>query len=163
MATDQKYELMMAVPDSEFMEIARRLLELKHKKSITLVSSTKEHITFQRRGDKIKALRMIDGKPTLFAVEPMSKLVPDEREFIKKQLHDKNPDWNNARLDLEVDIIYEMRASVKKIVEETGMTAEQAFRLLEQGMVESQVAEITGLAGKAVPAASEGSLPEGNN
>ena len=139
MSEAQKYELMMAVPDAEFVMIAKRLIELKHSDHITLVSSNKEHIRFIKRGDKIKAIRQIDGKPTLFHVEPMSKMMPNEREMMKKHFHDKNPSWNNARLEAECDIVYEMRESVKKIVEETGLTHEQAFKLLERGLVEKEL------------------------
>ena len=96
-----------------------------------------------KKGDTIKAIRMIDGKPKVFEVQPMSKLMPNEREMMKKHFHDKNPSWNNARLEAECDIVYEMRESVKKIVEETGLTHEQAFKLLERGLVEKELEKRT--------------------
>lgn len=138
---DKKPILTMAVPDAEFALICQRLEERKHSETITLVSSTKEHIRFYRKGDKVKAKRMIDGKPVSFLVEPLSKLIPNEREWLKKQIHDQHPDYNNARLEYEVDMIYEMRASVKKIVDETGCKPEVALKALEAGLASQQANE----------------------
>jgi hypothetical protein len=131
----------MAVPDAEYMEIVRRLHERNHSEHITLISSNKEHIRFYKKGDKVKAKRMIDGKPTTFLVEPLGKLIPNEREWLKKQIHDKNPEYNNARLEYEVDMIYEMRQSVKKIVDETGCKPEDALRAIELGIASQQASE----------------------
>jgi hypothetical protein len=129
----------MAVPDAEFIEICRRLVSRQHGDHITLITREKEHIKFYRKGDKVKAIRVIDGKPTKFSVEPLSKVMPqpntqNEREWLKSKLKEANPEYNNARLDLEADMIYEMRKSVAKLVEETGCKPEQAIKALEMGM-----------------------------
>ncbi len=127
----------------------RRLIHRsKHSDHITLISKEKEHIQFFFKKDKIKARRIIDGKPVVMPVEPLSTLIPNEREWLKKQIHDKNPDYNNARLEYEVDMIYEMRTSVKKIVEETGCKPEEALRALEMGLASQQAQEKMGEAEK---------------
>jgi hypothetical protein len=139
--------LTMAVPDAEFVEIVRRVATAGRRDHITLLSQQKEHIKFYKtKSDKIKAIRMIDGKPVKFLVEPLSKLIPNEREYLKKQIHDKNPEYNNARLEYEVDMIYEMRESVKKIVAETGCKPEDALRALEYGLAGQQANEKMGQA-----------------
>ena len=140
-------QMVMAVPNEEYVEILRRLVNRsKHCDHITLISKDKEHIQFYLKKDKIKARRFIDGKKIICVVEPLSKLIPNEREWLKKQIHDKNPTYNNARLEYEVDMIYEMRASVKKIVEETGCKPEDAFRALECGLAKREADEKMSLA-----------------
>lgn len=136
----------MAVPDAEYEEIVKRINQRPHAEHITLISKEKEHIQFYRKGDKIKARRFIDGKKMTMPVEPLSKLIPNEREWLKKQIHDKNPEYNNARLEYEVDMIYEMRESVKKIVAETGCKPEDALRALEMGLATQQANEKMGAA-----------------
>jgi hypothetical protein len=149
MATPPANVYVMAVPDAEFVEICRRLLERNHTDHITLISKDKEHIKFYRRGDKVKAIRIIDGKPMKFLVEPLSKVMPqpntqNERDWLKKQIHEQNPTYNNARLEYEVDMVYEMRKSVEEIVKATGCKPEQAMKSLEIAMASKEAEQKMG-------------------
>lgn len=136
----------IAVPDAEYSEIARRVYELEHKKSITLLSSSKEPIRFYKTDAGIRAVRTIDGKKVRSQVEPLSKIMKQmpsmtpeqEREQLKQILQQDNPTWNNARLELEIDLIYEKRKSVKTIMEATGCKAEEACRVLERGIADME-------------------------
>jgi hypothetical protein len=129
----------IAVPDAEYAEIARRIQQLEHRKSLTLLSSSKEPIRFYRTDAGIRAVRTIDGKKVRSQVEPLSVVMPkqtpaQERQQLKEILRRDNPTYNDARLELEVDLIHEKRASVEKIMKEMKCSPQQAYQALEQGI-----------------------------
>lgn len=131
----------MAVPDEEYALLWHRLLQRPHSnRCVIYAKDNKERMTFWRtRNEKVKCVRTIEGKEIKFEVLPLSKAMGgDERTFLKSKLKEKYPDYNDARLNVEVDMIYEMRESVKKIVEQTGCKPEEALRALEMGLASKE-------------------------
>ena len=136
----QKVVLQMAVPDAEYALLCHHLSRRPHTHKMTVMSKEKEKIEFYAtKQNKIKAIRVIDGKPIKFEVEPMSAVMGgDERAFIKKKLKEQYPDYNDARLEVEADMVFEMRKSVETLVKETGCKPEHALKAIEAGIASKE-------------------------
>ncbi len=145
-APPAKVVLQMAVPDAEYALLCFHLSQRPHSQRMVVFSKEKkERIEFYvaKKSNKVKAVRMIDGKPLKFEVEPMSKVMGgDEREFIKKKIKEQHPEYNNARLEVEADLVFEMRKSVETLVKETGCKPEDALRALELGMASKEAGDM---------------------
>jgi hypothetical protein len=142
--TTPTLDLTMAVPDLEYNEIYRRCKELHHKSSITLLSKDKEPIRFYltRNGD-MKAIRVSGGKEFKMKVKALSQAIPDENNMLRDEIKKQHPEYNNARLDFEVDYIKEMRKSVMNIVNATGCKPEEAVKILEIGLAQKELEDMT--------------------
>ena len=140
----QKMVYQMAVPDNEYALLCYHLSKRNHSHKMTVMSKTKEKIDFYAsKQNKVKAVRMIDGKPMKFEVIPMSSVMGGgERNFIKKQLKEKYPDYNDARLEVETDLVFEMRKSVETLVKETGCSPEVAFKAIEAGVASAEAEQM---------------------
>ena len=151
----------IAIPDAEYTEIVRRVHDLDHKKSITLLSSSKEPIRFYRTDAGIRAIRVVENKKVRFQVEPLGKVMKEmpavspeqEREQLRTILRRDNPTYNEARIQLEIDLIYEKRQSVQTIMKEMGCNARDALRALEQGIAQVEAQKMC--EEKSNPKASE--------
>lgn len=139
-AQQQKY--CMAIPDAEYMRVLQRFAESPHTSSFTLLSAKHERVRFIRlKNDKVVAERIIDGNTVPFDVMPLSEVAKGQQQSLKAEWKKAHPDWDDARIEAEMDCMKEMRKSVETLSKELKCSPEQAYKILERAMVEKEVAD----------------------
>lgn len=97
-----------------------------------------------RRGENLYSRQQLDdGSQYKSNIQPLSRVLKEhptfEDDIMKKQILQDKPGLSPEKLEEEVAFIKEMRKSVEAIVRDTGLSPQQAFQLLEAGMVHSEM------------------------
>jgi len=65
-----------------------------------------------------------------------------ERNQLRQELKQMYPDYNEARINFEVDYIYEMRKSVQRLTSELMCKPEDALKALQIGLAQEELKTI---------------------